>query len=92
MQVCFVNTGKIHFDSESVQSKHVFTFNFFWICLLVVFDKGLMVLFLCGTPLCISCSFAGSKERKIPVPTENPLTGLFRFVSCPNYTYEVSTS
>ena len=31
----------------------------------------------------------GSKERKIPVPTENPLTGLFRFVSCPNYTYEV---
>ena len=43
-------------------------------------------------PHYISSSFSGSKERKIPVPTENPFTGLFRFVSCPNYTYEVSTS
>jgi len=31
---------------------------------------------------------AGSKERKIPYPTSNPMTQLFRFVSCPNYTYE----
>lgn len=26
--------------------------------------------------------------RKIPVATNNPLTSLFNFVSCPNYTYE----
>jgi len=32
---------------------------------------------------------SGSKERKIPFPTINPLTKLFDFVSCPNYTYEV---
>jgi very-long-chain enoyl-CoA reductase len=32
---------------------------------------------------------AGSKERKIPYATSNPLTCLFSFVSCPNYTYEV---
>lgn len=32
---------------------------------------------------------AGTKERKIPHPTSNPFTKLFRFVSCPNYTYEV---
>lgn len=32
---------------------------------------------------------AGSKERKIPVPDGNPLTGLFNLVSCPNYTYEI---
>lgn len=32
---------------------------------------------------------AGSKERKIPYPTWNPLTKLFDLVSCPNYTYEV---
>ncbi|XP_015910218.1 probable very-long-chain enoyl-CoA reductase art-1 [Parasteatoda tepidariorum] len=30
----------------------------------------------------------GTTERKIPVPTGNPLTSLFNFVSCPNYTYE----
>lgn len=30
----------------------------------------------------------GSKERKIPYPTDNPLTKLFNLVSCPNYTYE----
>lgn len=30
----------------------------------------------------------GSKVRKIPVPTANPLTKLYNFVSCPNYTYE----
>jgi len=34
---------------------------------------------------------AGSKERKIPYPTVNPLTGLFSLVSCPNYTYEVGS-
>lgn len=31
----------------------------------------------------------GTKERRIPYPTSNPLTSLFWFVSCPNYTYEV---
>jgi very-long-chain enoyl-CoA reductase len=31
---------------------------------------------------------AGSKERRIPRPTSNPLTALFNLVSCPNYTYE----
>uniref|UniRef100_A0A0A9YK63 very-long-chain enoyl-CoA reductase n=1 Tax=Lygus hesperus TaxID=30085 RepID=A0A0A9YK63_LYGHE len=30
----------------------------------------------------------GTKTRKIPFPNGNPLTGLFKFVSCPNYTYE----
>lgn len=30
----------------------------------------------------------GTRERKIPRPTSNPLTWLFNFVSCPNYTYE----
>ncbi|ELT92574.1 hypothetical protein CAPTEDRAFT_167372 [Capitella teleta] len=30
----------------------------------------------------------GTKERRIPYPTSNPLTLLFKFVSCPNYTYE----
>jgi very-long-chain enoyl-CoA reductase len=31
----------------------------------------------------------GTKERRIPFPTSNPFTLLFKFVSCPNYTYEV---
>ncbi|KAI1719965.1 3-oxo-5-alpha-steroid 4-dehydrogenase domain-containing protein [Ditylenchus destructor] len=31
----------------------------------------------------------GSKERKIPYPNSNPLTLLFNYVSCPNYSYEV---
>jgi len=31
----------------------------------------------------------GTKVRKIPVPTSNPLTCLFNLVSCPNYTYEI---
>ncbi|KAK9718927.1 Ubiquitin family [Popillia japonica] len=31
---------------------------------------------------------AGSTVRKIPVPNSNPLTQLYNFVSCPNYTYE----
>ena len=39
---------------------------------------------------CLSIPSAGTKERKIPYPTSNPLTQLFRFVSCPKYTYEVS--
>ncbi|KAH9398298.1 PREDICTED: probable very-long-chain enoyl-CoA reductase art-1 [Rhagoletis zephyria] len=30
----------------------------------------------------------GSTERKIPMPTKNPFTFLFRYVSCPNYAYE----
>lgn len=33
----------------------------------------------------------GTTVRKIPVPTDNPLTALFNFVSCPNYTYEVGS-
>jgi len=32
----------------------------------------------------------GTKERKIPFPNSNPFTKLYDFVSCPNYTYEVS--
>lgn len=32
----------------------------------------------------------GTTERKIPKPTSNPLTMLFNFVSCPNYTYEIA--
>ena len=32
---------------------------------------------------------AGSKERRIPRATKDPLTCLFNLVSCPNYTYEV---
>ncbi|XP_033112026.1 probable very-long-chain enoyl-CoA reductase art-1 [Anneissia japonica] len=31
----------------------------------------------------------GTKERRIPYPTSNPMTLAFAFVSCPNYTYEV---
>ncbi|CAJ1081871.1 very-long-chain enoyl-CoA reductase-like [Xyrichtys novacula] len=31
----------------------------------------------------------GSRCRRFPVPTKNPFTWLFYFVSCPNYTYEV---
>jgi very-long-chain enoyl-CoA reductase len=30
----------------------------------------------------------GSTARKIPYPNMNPFTQLFRYVSCPNYTYE----
>lgn len=33
---------------------------------------------------------AGTKERRIPHPTSNPLCFLFSYVSCPNYTYEVT--
>ncbi|XP_031554831.1 probable very-long-chain enoyl-CoA reductase art-1 [Actinia tenebrosa] len=32
---------------------------------------------------------AGSKERRIPYPNSNPMTQIFNFVSCPNYTYEI---
>jgi len=31
---------------------------------------------------------ANSTVRKIPYPNSNPLTSLFKYVSCPNYTYE----
>ncbi|XP_049422076.1 very-long-chain enoyl-CoA reductase [Epinephelus fuscoguttatus] len=31
----------------------------------------------------------GPKARRFPMPTKNPFTWLFFFVSCPNYTYEV---
>lgn len=33
----------------------------------------------------------GSKVRKIPKSDANPLTKLFNFVSCPNYTYEIGS-
>ncbi len=36
--------------------------------------------------------FSGSRSRRFPVPTKNPFTWLFVFVSCPNYTYEVTES
>ena len=45
----------------------------------------LCMLFCCYSVL-------GTKERKIPYPTSHPMTQLFRFVSCPNYTYEVSST
>uniref|UniRef100_A0A8D2ZFJ0 Trans-2,3-enoyl-CoA reductase-like 2a n=2 Tax=Scophthalmus maximus TaxID=52904 RepID=A0A8D2ZFJ0_SCOMX len=31
----------------------------------------------------------GIRGRRYPIPTKNPFTWLFLFVSCPNYTYEV---
>ena len=35
---------------------------------------------------------AGSTERRIPYPNKtNPLTNLFHWVSCPNYTYEIGS-
>jgi len=30
----------------------------------------------------------GTTIRRIPMPDSNPLTQLYKFVSCPNYTYE----
>ncbi|XP_066588304.1 very-long-chain enoyl-CoA reductase [Prorops nasuta] len=33
----------------------------------------------------------GTTVRKIPIPTGNPFTILFNFVSCPNYTYEIGS-
>ncbi|KAM5148931.1 very-long-chain enoyl-CoA reductase-like [Mantella aurantiaca] len=33
----------------------------------------------------------GSKLRRYPLPSQNPFTWLFFFVSCPNYTYEVGS-
>jgi len=33
----------------------------------------------------------GSRERRVPYPDSNPLTFLFNYVSCPNYTYEIGT-
>ncbi|XP_035981462.1 very-long-chain enoyl-CoA reductase-like isoform X2 [Fundulus heteroclitus] len=32
---------------------------------------------------------SGFRLRRFPMPTKNPFTWLFFFVSCPNYTYEV---
>lgn len=34
---------------------------------------------------------AGTTVRKVPMPTGNFFTALFKFVSCPNYTYEVGS-
>ncbi|CAI9575759.1 unnamed protein product, partial [Staurois parvus] len=33
----------------------------------------------------------GSRSRRYPIPTRNPFTWLFFFVTCPNYTYEVGS-
>lgn len=33
---------------------------------------------------------AGSKVRKVPMPTGNPFTWLFSLTTCPNYTYEIA--
>lgn len=33
----------------------------------------------------------GSRTRRIPYPTGNPFTLLFRYVSVPNYTYEIGS-
>lgn len=33
---------------------------------------------------------AGSKVRKVPMPTGNPFTWLFSCTTCPNYTYEIA--
>lgn len=33
----------------------------------------------------------GTKERKVPYPNSNPLTAMYNFTSCPNYTYEVGS-
>jgi len=33
----------------------------------------------------------GTKDRKIPFPNANPLTRMYDYVSCPNYTYEVGS-
>ncbi|CAG9540574.1 unnamed protein product [Cercopithifilaria johnstoni] len=33
----------------------------------------------------------GTKVRKIPIPNANPMTLMFNFVSCPNYTYEAGS-
>ncbi|XP_071800066.1 probable very-long-chain enoyl-CoA reductase art-1 [Asterias amurensis] len=55
---------------------------------------GLASFLLCEYGnLCIHVAFrnmrpAGTKERRIPQPTGNPMTMLFSVVSCPNYTYE----
>lgn len=34
---------------------------------------------------------SGTTVRKIPMPTDNPFTALFKLVSCPNYTYEIGS-
>ncbi|XP_018330966.1 very-long-chain enoyl-CoA reductase [Agrilus planipennis] len=61
-----------------------------------------MLLFIFGLALFTICEIGnlsihlllrdlrppGTKEKKIPKPNKNPLTKLFNFVSCPNYTYE----
>lgn len=55
---------------------------------------GLAAFVLCelgnlATHICLrNLRPPGTFERKIPVPDSNPLTKLFNFVSCPNYTYE----
>lgn len=51
---------------------------------IVCFKLGLKKItpyFDLGTPIVIAV-------RKVPYPTSNPFTFLFRLVSCPNYTYE----
>lgn len=61
------------------------------------FYVGLTVFTLCELGN-LSIHFAlrnlrqpGTTTRKIPLPTTNPFTSLFYFVSCPNYTYEIGS-
>ena len=42
--------------------------------------------------LCLFRFSLGTTTRRIPRPDYNPLNGLFNYVSCPNYTYEVGKS
>lgn len=50
-----------------------------------------MKLYICN-PFTGRIVFAGPKGRRFPMPNKNPFTWLFFFVSCPNYTYEVTRS
>jgi len=62
-------------------------------CSQVYISAGLFLLFELGNlsihMLLRDLRPKGSKVRKIPLPNSNPLTFLFNYVSCPNYTYEV---
>lgn len=60
------------------------------------FYTGAAIFVLCELGnLCVHLALRnlrppGTTVRKIPMPT-NPFTALFKFVSCPNYTYEIGS-
>lgn len=62
-------------------------------CLSNQFKYCKMKLYICN-PFTVRIIFAksGPKGRRFPMPNKNPFTWLFFFVSCPNYTYEVTRS